>query len=143
MWFWKSKAIDKTRFERIEAEIFCALEASEAEIEATANSPFLYQRLRARLEAESKQRNEPGKEWLAWLATARLATPALALVALLAIGVFWTVSKSGAATSLSAAGNAEVSLAGEISLSNDELLVELVGWQENGIGTASNSVKEQ
>jgi hypothetical protein len=143
MWFWKSKAIDKTGFERIETEIFCALEASEAEIEAAANSPFLYQRIRARLEAETKQRNEPGKEWLAWLATARLAAPALALVALLAIGVFWTVGKSGATTSLSAAGNTEVSLAGELSLSNDELLVELVGWQENGIGTASNSVKEQ
>lgn len=143
MWFWKRKAIDKNRFERIETEIFRALEASESEIEAAANSPFLYQRLRTRLEAETKRRNEPGKEWLAWLATARLATPALALVALLAIGVFWTVGKSGSATGFATQGNAEASLAGELSLSNDDLLVELVGWQENGIGTASNSVKEQ
>jgi hypothetical protein len=143
MWTWKRKAIDDTRFERIETEIFRTLEASEAEIEAAANSPFLYQRLRARLEAETKRRNEPGKEWLAWLATARLATPALALVALLAIGVFWTVSQSNSATGLTTQGSAETALAGELSLSNDELLVELVGWKENAAGSASNSLKEQ
>ena len=143
MWTWKRKTIDDTRFKRIETEIFRALEANEAEIEAAANSPFLYQRLRARLEAETERRNEPGKEWLAWLAAARLAAPALALVALLAIGVFWTVGKSNPATGLTTQGSAEMALAGEPALSNDELLAELVGWEENAAGSTSNSVKEQ
>src|SRR5262245_51787722 len=94
MWLLRRKSIDDTRFERLEAEIFRALEASEEEVEVAANSPFLYQRLRARLDAEIKRRNEPGREWLAWLAIARQAAPAMILVALLAVGVFWTVGKS-------------------------------------------------
>jgi hypothetical protein len=141
MWTWKRKTIDDTRFERIEAELFRAFEASEAEVEAAANSPFLYSRLRARLEVELTRRSEPGKEWLAWLVTARQAAPAMALVALLAIGVFWTVSQTNSATGLATQGGAETSLAGD--LSNDDVLAELVGWEDNGIGSASNSVKER
>src|SRR5262245_42483183 len=124
MWLWRKKSIDDIKFERFEAEIFRALEASEAEVEAAANAPFLYQRLRVRLEAEIKRRNEPSKEWLV---TARLAAPAMALVALLAIGVFWTVGKSSSATGLSTQGGVETFLAGE--LSNDDVLAELVGWE--------------
>jgi hypothetical protein len=141
MWLWRKKSIDDTRFERLEAEIFRALEATEVEVEAAANSPFLYQRLRTRLEAEIKRRNEPGKEWLAWLATARQVAPAMALVALLAIGVFWTVSQSNSATGLSSQGGAETAVADE--LSNDDVLAELVGWEVNGTPAASASVKER
>ena len=141
MWLRRRKSIDETRFERLEAEIFRALEASEVEVEAAANSPFLYQRLRARLEAEIKRRNESGKEWLAWLATARQVAPAMILVALLAIGVFWTVGKSNSATGLNSQGGAETALADE--LSNDDVLAELVGWEVNGTPAASASVKER
>jgi hypothetical protein len=138
---WGRKSIDDSKFERLEAELFRALEANEAEVEAAANSPFLYQRLRTRLDAEIKRRSEPGKEWLAWLVAARQAAPALTLVALLALGVFWTVGKSNSATGLNAQGGAETALSDE--LSNDDVLAELVGWEESGNGTAQNSVKER
>ena len=141
MWSWKRKSIEAPRFERLETELFRALEAGEAAVEAAANSPFLYRRLRVRLAAETKRRSEPGKEWLAWLVTARQAAPAMALVALLAIGIFWTAGKSNSATGLATQGGVETLLADEVS--NDDLLAELVGWEESGTPAASNSVKEQ
>ena len=57
MWRWnKNQQIDDAGLQRIEAEVFRALEASPAEIETAANSPFLYRRLRVAIEAETRRR---------------------------------------------------------------------------------------
>src|ERR1051325_9060117 len=89
MWRWNKRPIDEGQFKQFESEIFRALEPNATEIETAANSPFLYRRLRVRIEAEAKQRAEASKQWVAWLVTARQAAPALAMVALLAIVFFW------------------------------------------------------
>ena len=151
MWGWnkhrvKAEAAD-ARFRQAETEVFRALAAHPQEIEAAANAPFLYRRLRASIEAEARRRAETGREWLTWLVTARQATPALALVALLAIGVFWTFTESYTNNQINELTASE--LTSGVSVSNDELLSALAGWEKhepaNGAenaGSSANSLKE-
>ena len=64
---------------------------NEAEAEAAAASPFLYQRVRARINDEGRRREESGG-WLSLFMVARRAVPAMALVALLAaILTLWSM----------------------------------------------------
>lgn len=146
MWRWNKQSFDDAGLQRIEAEVFRALEASPSEIETAANSPFLYRRLRVSIEAEARRRTETGREWLAWLVTARQATPALALVALLAIGVFWTFTEKYTVTQTSELTPSELS-SGVVT--NDDLLSALAGWERHNSpssveakGTAAGARKE-
>lgn len=147
MWGWKKRQIDDAQLQRIEAEVFRALEASPAEIEAASDSPFLYRRLRVSIEAETRRRAEAGKEWVTWLVTARQATPALALVALLAIGVFWAFTEKYSTNLTNDLASGELSSV--VSVSNDELVSALAGWERHdaqsgteNAGKAAASQKE-
>src|SRR5262245_22369992 len=62
---------------------------SDSEADQIASSPFLYARLRARIEAERKQQAEPEGNWFAAFKIARRAIPALALVAIAALASLW------------------------------------------------------
>lgn len=65
-----------------------AASQNDQESEAAAGSPFLFTRVRARIDEELRQ-NESGG-WLKLPFVARRAVPAMALIALLAAGVtFW------------------------------------------------------
>jgi hypothetical protein len=137
MWRWNKNQLDDASFQRIEAEVFRTLEVSPAEIETAAHSPFLYRRLRVSIEAEARRRAETGREWLAWLVTARQATPALALVALLAIGMFWMFTERYTPTQPGELTASEVS--GGV-VTSDDLLSALAGWEKhNGPRGAENA----
>ncbi|HLL75675.1 MAG TPA: hypothetical protein VK421_10465 [Pyrinomonadaceae bacterium] len=63
-----------------------------AEAEEAANAPFLYARVRARIE-ERRREAEAGANWLALLQVARRAVPTMAFVAALAAALlFWAAS---------------------------------------------------
>ena len=81
------------RLERVAREVVRAAAAGETEAEAAAGSPFLYARVRARIE-EERRRREEGEGWLALFGVAWRAVPAMALVAVFALGLFLS---SGAA----------------------------------------------
>ena len=74
------------RLDLMGREILRASALNEAEAEAAA-SPFLYTRIRARIEAEKAQRAE-GEGWLSMLKVAWRAVPAMALVAIMAVVLF-------------------------------------------------------
>jgi hypothetical protein len=77
--------------ERLGRLIVRASAANEAEAEAVAASPFLYTRLRARINAEQEARLAGGAEtWLTLLGVVWRSVPAMALVALFAFILFWT-----------------------------------------------------
>jgi len=59
----------------------------EAEVEAAASSPFLYTRIKARINAELERRSER-ESWLAVLGVVWRAVPAMALVAVFALVMF-------------------------------------------------------
>jgi hypothetical protein len=63
--------------------VLLAAARNDEEVEAAASSPFLYTRLRARIEEEERRRAEAGS-WLSLLFVARRAIPAMALVAVMA-----------------------------------------------------------
>ena len=77
----------KERLERVAREVVRAASGGEAEARAAADSPFLYARVRARIE-EERRRREEGEGWLALFGVAWRAVPAMALVAVAALALF-------------------------------------------------------
>jgi anti-sigma-K factor RskA len=74
--------------------VLLAAARNEDEAEAAASSPFLYSRLRARITAEERRKEEAGS-WGSLFAVARRAIPAMALVAVLAaILTVWSMQPS-------------------------------------------------
>ena len=81
------------RLDQVGRQVIRVSAANEAEGEAAASSPFLYARLRARI-ADERKRLEEGERWRALLGIVWRSAPALALVAVFAFALFWSVSLS-------------------------------------------------
>ncbi|HEY1402515.1 MAG TPA: hypothetical protein VGB05_00160 [Pyrinomonadaceae bacterium] len=80
------------RLERLgRAVVRAAATANDTEAEAVAASPFLYARLRTRINAE-EERRAGGETWRALLGVVWRSVPAMAVVALVAFVLFWTSS---------------------------------------------------
>lgn len=86
----KKDAATVEELERLGRSVVRASAANEAEAEAVAASPFLYTRLRARIEAEQERRAGGAETWRALLGVVWRSVPAMALVALFAFVLFWT-----------------------------------------------------
>jgi hypothetical protein len=123
------------RLERAAREVVRASAAGEAEADAVAGSPFLYARVRARI-GEERRRREEGEGWPALFAVAWRAVPAMALAAVLALGLFLS---SGAGELTPGFGLGAEALLGEGDLeqvvfaeanSNDEVLSTIIGEGE-------------
>ncbi|HEX8337426.1 MAG TPA: hypothetical protein VF621_11895 [Pyrinomonadaceae bacterium] len=123
------------RLERAAREVVRASAAGESEADSVAGSPFLYARVRARIE-EERRRREEGEGWLALFAVAWRAVPAMALVAVLALALFLS---SGAGELTPGFGLGAETLLGEGDLeqvvfadanSNDEVLSTIIGEGE-------------
>jgi hypothetical protein len=69
---------------------------SDDDTETIASSPFLYARLRSRIEAEQRRRAEPQAGWFTTLLVARHAIPALVLIAVIASGAYWLTKTNSA-----------------------------------------------
>jgi hypothetical protein len=110
---------------------------SDDDADAIASSPFLYARLRARIEAERLRRAEPQSDWFAALLAARRVIPALVLVAIVASGAFWLTKTNSDGASRSAdarsdsldrvvvGGTCALSSAEECAISTEEVLATL------------------
>lgn len=83
----KLKGARAERLERVGREVVKASVAAEAEVSAVADSPFLYTRVRARIE-EERRRREEGEGWPALFGVVWRAVPAMALAAVLALALF-------------------------------------------------------
>ncbi|SRR6266404_3154792 len=70
------------------------------EAERIASSPFLHTRIRARIEAEQRERAQQGSGWLATLFVASRAVVALLLVTIAAASAFWITKTSRAQDTL-------------------------------------------
>ncbi|HXU39023.1 MAG TPA: hypothetical protein VN937_21895 [Blastocatellia bacterium] len=64
------------------------------EAERIASSPFLHTRIRARIEAEQRERSQRGNGWLATLFVASRAVMALLLVTIGSASAFWITRTS-------------------------------------------------
>lgn len=124
---------------RVAREVVRASAAGETEGRAVAEAPFLYARVRARIE-EERRRREEGEGWLALFGVAWRAVPALALAAGLALALFLSSGTNdltpgfglGAETLLGEReGDFEqVLFADARTPSNDEVLSTIIGEGE-------------
>jgi hypothetical protein len=129
------------RLERVAREVVRASAAGEGEAQSVADSPFLYTRVRARIE-EERRRREEGEGWLGLFGVVRRAVPALALATVAALVLFLS---SGAGELTPGFGLGADSLLAEregdfeqvvfadarTTPSNDEVLSTIIGEGEN------------
>lgn len=128
------------RLDLMGREILRASAINETEAAAAA-SPFLYTRIRARIEAERAQRAE-GEGWLSMLKVAWRAVPAMALVAIMAVVLFLSAGSGTRAldgTGYEAlfdsrdAGFEQVVFAdNQVASSDDEVLATILNEDDRG-----------
>src|SRR5689334_20816587 len=97
----KSRKSDE-RLDRAGRELVRASASDETETGAVASSPFLYTRIRARINAEREKR-AARESWLAVLGVVWRAVPAMALVAVFALVMFLSTSLNRQAAAPTAA----------------------------------------
>jgi hypothetical protein len=127
------------RLDRIGSEIVRASAMNAEAAEAAAASPFLYARLRSRINAE-RTRREEGERWYALVGVVSRAVPMMALVAIFAFALFLSTTISGARApgvlsdeSLIGARDAgieRVVFADRQPLSSDEVLATILNGEE-------------
>ena len=129
----RSKELD-VRLDALGREIVRASAANEDEAEAAASSPFLYARIRSRV-AEERARLDEADDWRAALRIFRRAVPTVAVVAALALALFFSVlvgttqaDARDEATLLDErdTGVEQVVFADRSSLTSDEVLATII-----------------
>ena len=141
--FWKNRHHSPdSSLDRVGKSVIGAAGIDETQADEVASSPFLYARLRARIEAERERQAEPGGGWFATFKVARLAIPALALVAVVAVASFWfSVTKNTAGISsgvareennyqLAPVSACALSATDECAISNEEVLATMFAEQK-------------
>jgi hypothetical protein len=121
------------RLDRAGRAIIRAASSNDSEAEAVAASPFLYTRLRARINAEREKREAAGG-WLTLLVM-RHAIVAMSLVAFISLGLLWFAS-SGVIDSGNNTAQAYSSLSDAAFFDERNAGVERVMFAERG--TLSN-----
>jgi hypothetical protein len=141
--FWKKKNQSHDELlDRVGKSVARASGINESEADQIASSPFLYARLRARIEAERKPQQEPDGGWLATFTIARRATVALALVAIAAVASLWFAATKYTADPPPGGANVYVhypltpvtacslSATDECAISSEEVLATMFAEQE-------------
>jgi len=77
--------LDDEMLNRFSDELLRAFEASDAEINTAAASPFLFRRIRVRIEAEERRLAEQRGAWQALLTGVKRAVPVMAMLAVVAL----------------------------------------------------------
>lgn len=105
-------------------EIVKATSANQNEINRVAESPFLYRRIRARIEAENNDKSILSL-WGDLFRTFKLATQVTAIIALVAIGIF--LFQPSKTQSLKDNAVSASPLLDEVVFSNDDMFEDAVG----------------
>jgi hypothetical protein len=128
---WRSKHhIDYQKLDRFGEELLNALEPTDNDINVAATSPFLYRRILVRIEAEERRRSEERFKWIALLAEAKHAIPALAMIAIVAIGLVWYSPSSNNQVGTPNGASLTITGIGIPGLSSDDVISSLVEWNE-------------
>lgn len=109
---------------------------SEDDVDRISSSPFLHTRIRARIEAEERNRAERGSGWLAALTVAARAIAVFVLVTIIAASAFWvSTSKTGRnptgnpkesdVTRVVAGGTCALSSTDQCKISTEEVLATM------------------
>jgi len=133
--------LDDEMLNRFSDELLRAFEVGEAEISTAAASPFLYRRIRVRIEAEERRLSRQRGAWVSLLAGVKHAIPALLTFAVVAVAsLMLTPSLSQQWPPAGAVNDDPPTLMSDVfSFSQDELISSAagvgVGQPRNGGGT--------
>ncbi|HKQ92144.1 MAG TPA: hypothetical protein VJZ77_15895 [Blastocatellia bacterium] len=136
----KDELNDET-LNRFSGELLRASEAGEAEISTAAASPFLYRRIRVRIEAEERRIAQQRGAWLSLLTGVKHAIPALLAFAVVAVASLMLTPSHSQQWPAASVGNEEppTLLLDVFSFSQDELIASAAGVEAgqpgNGGGT--------
>lgn len=130
--------LDDETLNRFSDELLRAFEAGEAEINTAATSPFLYRRIRVRIEAEERRLAQQRGAWLSMLAGVKHAIPALLAFAVVAVAsLMLTPSQQGPPGAVNE--DRPTLMEDVFSFSQDELIASAAGVEAglpgNGGGT--------
>jgi hypothetical protein len=129
--------LDDETLNRFGGELLRAFEAGEAEISNAAASPFLYRRIRVRIEAEERRLAQQRGAWLSMLAGVKHAIPALLAFAVVAVASLMLTPSPQAPMSVN--DDPPTLMMDVFSFSQDELIASAVGLEAgqpgNGGGT--------
>jgi anti-sigma-K factor RskA len=132
--------LDDETLNRFSGELLRAFEAGEAEISTAAASPFLYRRIRVRIEAEERRLARQRGAWLSLLAGVKHAIPVMAAFAVVAVASLMLTSSLSQQSPAAGVVNDEPTLMSDVfSFSQDELIASAAGVEagqpRNGGGT--------
>jgi hypothetical protein len=133
--------LDDETLNRFSDELLRASEAGEAEILTAAASPFLYRRIRVRIEAEEQRLARQRGAWLSMLYGVKHAIPALLAFAVVALASLMMTPSFSQQWPAAGVGNEEppTLLLDVFSFSQDELIASAAGVEAgqpgNGGGT--------
>jgi hypothetical protein len=129
------------RLDRAGSELVRAAGLSEFESDAAASSPFLYARVRARIEGE-RRRTEKDVSAFAMLSIVWRAIPGLALIAIAAVSALWVTTPAAPVAGspppvqldnvrlIATGGTCALSNASECAISSEEVLATMFREQE-------------
>src|SRR5262245_44954155 len=133
--------LDDESLNRLSDELLRAFEAGEAEILTAAASPFLYRRIRVRIEAEEQRLAQQRGAWLSMLYGVKHAIPALLAFAVVALASLMMTPSLTQQWPAASTGNEEppTLMLDVFSFSQDELIASAAGVETgqpgNGGGT--------
>ena len=133
--------LDDESLNRFSDELLRASEAGEAEISTAAASPFLYRRIRVRIEAEEQRLAQQRGAWLSMLYGVKHAIPALLAFAVVALASLMMTPSLSQQWPAAGVGNEEppTLMLDVFSFSQDELIASAAGVEAgqpgNGGGT--------
>ena len=133
--------LDDESLNRFSDELLRASEAGEAEILTAASSPFLYRRIRVRIEAEEQRLAQQRGAWLSMLYGVKHAIPALLAFAVVAVASLMMTPSLSQQWPAAGVGNEEppTLMLDVFSFSQDELIASAAGVEtgqpRNGGGT--------
>jgi hypothetical protein len=131
--------LDDETLNRFSGELLRAFEAGEAEISNAAASPFLYRRIRVRIETEERRLAQQRGAWLSMLAGVKHAIPALLAFAVVAVAsLMLTPSQQ---TPTAGVGNDEppTLMLDVFSFSQDELIASAAGVEAGQPGSGGGT----
>lgn len=130
MWKFNQPHIENDKLDKFGDELLRALDASDAEISTAATSPFLFRRIRVRIEAEARRRTEERSQWLSFVMQTRKAIPVLALLAIFALGtLFYLPASVSNSPAHSPADQQQITMGGMLPFSQDEIVASVNGWE--------------
>jgi hypothetical protein len=121
-------ALEEEMLNRLSDELLRAFEAGESEISTAAASPFLYRRIRVRIEAEERRLARQRGAWMSLLDCVKHAIPVMAAFAVVAVASLMFAPSSQWQGQGVGVGNEEPTMMLDVfSFSQDELIATAAG----------------